>query len=501
MPERPPLHEFLTWQPWLLANVAGDAGIEAAAKAAADAAKLFAVSPPANNEADFRESEIQLMRPGTFNFHGRTIRVDSSLFDEFADNFERGAKGTEPRTGMPKPLPIYKDHLPYESYGRMFSLRHDENGLFGRVRWNVLGQNLILNEVYDQISVEFIPGYIDSEGNRWGAVLRAASLVNDPLIKNMVSVRFSEEDGSPSYVFTLKVDTPDNKEHHIHVEPEFAGVIRFSERTATMNEEDRNEEEQTLPPADPPASDDSAAELEAARREIEALKAEKARLALKASEALAQSKKDSSAVEEAREAAAEKLRQKYIDLGKVTKPMLFFEDGTPTPFYNDAKDAPDKFVQIASNLSVQVAELGEQGTSTVKTSSDDDAVKFSEVEQAFLDELKMKDQRYVKFHEELDALVEKFGKNQSLFSEAYISVGNDPLLEEDFDPRNNLLLRVMAFQNAGAANKELFNIYREDLPFPDPSTDASLYAHETRNGFLTPPPHLTASEEKENSNG
>jgi phage I-like protein len=136
---------------------------------------------------------IQLIPLGKFNTvkYGE-FEITKNDLVQMKKNFETG----ELRAGVP----IDIDHRDSPKYGSdaagwVRETKIKDDGLWGRVEWNKLGEELLTNDIYKFLSPEFAPVYEDPlDADKFVSnVLLAASLVNQPLFRNLKPLRASED--------------------------------------------------------------------------------------------------------------------------------------------------------------------------------------------------------------------------------------------------------------------------------------------------------------------
>lgn len=132
--------------------------------------------------------KIMVLPIGEFNTMGYgTMQITREHCDQFVANFKAGVR---------KLVPIDFDHDGGKAGGWIKEVIASDEGLFARVKWNKLGKEALIEEIYALFSAEWSFDYVDPEhGTRHGAVLIAGTLTNRPLFKELPVLVANEQMG------------------------------------------------------------------------------------------------------------------------------------------------------------------------------------------------------------------------------------------------------------------------------------------------------------------
>lgn len=133
-------------------------------------------------------TEIQVLLPGdwTYNLKYPPFQVTAEHIRQMVANFKASVR---------KDVMIDVDHDGGKAAGWVVDLIDKAGeGLWAKVDWTVYGEDLLKNRLYKLMSPEFSLDYLDPEnGQPYGAVFIAGSLVNRPLFKKLNAVVASEK--------------------------------------------------------------------------------------------------------------------------------------------------------------------------------------------------------------------------------------------------------------------------------------------------------------------
>lgn len=215
---------------------------------------------------------LHVMPIGTWKapwqFMGAEIyEITAENIAAFVSNFEAGIPGVD--------IALDENHHSGPAPGWIKQLRADADGLWARVEWTPLGEELIEKKLFRYGSPSWydaaIMPYQDSvTGEKIPWVLEGFALTNKPFFTELPAVASRQEDGSLVYTTTPAADPTDA--------PGAAGP-----RTTPLRGDTNMPE--PLPQPDPPAAPPAGDSVETLRAERDRLLAEKATLEAQAAEA------------------------------------------------------------------------------------------------------------------------------------------------------------------------------------------------------------------------
>ncbi|MCP5059546.1 MAG: hypothetical protein GY937_22815 [bacterium] len=147
----------------------------------------------AEGDPDTFAAEVQILRPGSFDFgvfQSNVVKVDDELMASFITAFSAGARGKN-ADDSPAALPVDIDHETREAVGWIDGLAVADGNLMASVTWNPVGVRMLKDDTFRHMSVMFSEDYKDPEGKKWGPTLWGAAVTNYPRIKDMEAVKLA----------------------------------------------------------------------------------------------------------------------------------------------------------------------------------------------------------------------------------------------------------------------------------------------------------------------
>jgi phage I-like protein len=141
--------------------------------------------------AEMPESEMEVLRAGTYCKSGRDIAITTDDLDRAVDNFASGVEGPE--------LPIDFDHGFHargdsRCAGWITSLRRVGESLWARCRWTPEAARQIREHERRFASAEFRDDLTDEYGGSHGFGLTGAALTSRPFLRSLAPITFSRSE-------------------------------------------------------------------------------------------------------------------------------------------------------------------------------------------------------------------------------------------------------------------------------------------------------------------
>jgi hypothetical protein len=111
-----------------------------------------------------------------------TLVCDDSFCNEMISNFNNRVYQQE--------IPIDVDHNFGKAYGKITELKHDNEGLKAKIKFNKMGRELIEDEVYMYFSIAYADPYRSAKtSEEFNNVLVATALTNHPALKGQPEIK------------------------------------------------------------------------------------------------------------------------------------------------------------------------------------------------------------------------------------------------------------------------------------------------------------------------